>query len=147
MDKATYGLIGVIVGVGITIIKEWWFQNQKNKKDIEFLSIKITCMLDRFYGGCIEVVCDDGLFHGQRNQDDCREVQVSTPKFSPESADVECKALPASLMYEILSFSSDIEIANAKISGAFEHAAFPPDYEEREYQYSLLALKTANIAS
>ena len=53
-------------------------------------------------------------------------------------------------MYEVLNLPVDVEKANSKISGAFEHAT-PPDFdegfEERQYQYSCLALKALNIAT
>lgn len=151
MDNATIGLIGVVLGVFLTVAKEWLFQSRKNRKEVEYLCIQIACMLERFIGGCVEVVQDDGLFYGQYDSDECRSIQVSAPKFEPEMVKVEWKSLPAKIMYEILNFPSQVEAANSKISGAFEYVAGPPDYEEgfeeRQYQYALLGIKASKLAS
>lgn len=48
MDKTAYVLIGVVLGVLLNAIKEWWFQKGKNKKDLEYLTIRISCILDAF---------------------------------------------------------------------------------------------------
>jgi len=151
MDKTAYVLIGVILGVLLNAIKEWWFQKGKNKKDLEYLAIRISCILDTFVNGCADVVADDGLCYGQPDQDGCRSIQSKTPNFDPLSVEVEWKALPANIMYEVLNFPNQIESANHKISGAFEYAASPPDYEEgfeeRQFQYAALGLKAHSLAT
>jgi len=151
MDKTAYVLIGVVLGVLLNAIKEWWFQRGKSKKDLEYLAIRISCVLDTFVNGCADVVADDGLCYGQPDQDGCRSIQTKAPNFDPLSFEVEWKALPANLMYEVLSLPNQIEAANHKISGAFEYAASPPDYEEgfeeRQMQYATLGLKAYDLAS
>lgn len=151
MDKTAYVLIGVVLGVLLNAIKEWWFQKRKNKKDLEYLAIRISCILDTFVNGCADVVADDGLCYGQPDQDGCRSIQTKTPNFDPLSVDVEWKALPANLMHEVLSLPNQVEAANNKISGAFEYAASPPNYEEgfeeRQFQYAALGLKAYGLAS
>ncbi|MES2918983.1 MAG: hypothetical protein V4729_10255 [Pseudomonadota bacterium] len=150
MDKAVYGLIGVVLGVFLTIVKEWWFQSRKNKKEAEFLAIQIACMLDRFVAGCVAVAGDDGLCHGQPDENGYSSIQVDTPKFEPDIAKVEWKSLPASLMHKALSFPNKIEVANNRISAAFEYAATPPDYaegfEERQLRYAELGIEASGIA-
>ena len=151
MDKAAiYGLIGVVLGVFLTVVKEWWFQSRKNKKEAEYLSIHIICMLDRYVAGCAEVVGDDGLFMGQPDARGYSRIQVALPKFQPDEVKVEWKSLPASLMYEILAFPNKVEVANNRIDGAFEYSASPPDYdegfEERQFQYAELGIQAAALA-
>ena len=151
MEKAIYGLAGVALGFLLTFFKEWWRESRKNKKNIEYLCIKISCMLEKFTAGCVEVVSDNGLFEGQYDQDGCKNIQITPPAFEPESIEVEWKSLPTNLMYEILNLPINIEAANTKIRGAFEYAASPPDYdegfEERQYQYAILGIKAYNLAS
>ncbi len=151
MDKAVFGLMGVALGFLLTVAKEWWFQNRKNRKDVEYLCIQIACMLERFIGGCVEVVYDDGLCQGEYDSDGCRSTRVSPPNFEPEIVEVEWKSLPANLMYEVLNLPSNIEVANLRISGAFKYAASPPDYiegfEERQFQYALLGIKASKLSS
>lgn len=150
MDKAAYGLIGVVLGVFLTIVKEWWFQSRRNKKDAEYLAIQMVCMLDRYVAGCAEVVGDDGLYHGQPDSEGNSSIQVSAPKFEPDSAKVEWKSLPARLMYEVLTFPNKIEVAENHISATFEYSAFPPDYsegfEERQLRYAELGIAAASLA-
>lgn len=151
MDKAIYGLVGVALGVFLTVVKEWWFQHRKNVKDAEYLSIQMISMLDRYVAGCVEVVCDDGLYMGQPDEQGYSRIQVEPPNFEPEVAKVEWKSLPTALMYEVLTFPNKIEVANNRISAAFEYAASPPDYgegfEERQLQYAELGLEANDIAS
>lgn len=151
MDKAAYGLIGVALGFLLTVVKDWWLHRTKKQTEIEFLCIHVSCALDRFIEGCSKVVSDDGLYHGQPDQDGCSRIQVDTPNFEPKNIEVDWKSLPAKTLYEILNFPLAIESANELISSTFEHVAFPPDYsegfEERQYQYALLGIKADNLAS
>ena len=151
MDKTAYVLIGVVLGVLLNAVKEWWFQRRTRKKELEYLAIRISCLLDTFVNGCADVVADDGLCYGQTDKDGCRSIQIETPHFDPLAVEVEWKSLPAEIMYEVLSFPNQIEAANHKISGAFEYAASPPDYEEgfeeRQLQYARLGLKAHDIAA
>lgn len=150
MDKTAYVLVGIALAVLLNTIKEWWFQRRKSRKDLEYLSIRITCLLDTFVNSCADVVADDGLSFGQPGSDGCRSIQVKAPSFEPLAIEVEWKSLPANLMYEILNFPNLVETANHRISGAFEYAASPPDYEEgfeeRQLQYSILGLKAHDLS-
>ena len=151
METAIFGLIGVVVGAFLTIIKEWWFKNREQKKNGEYLAILITSMLERYVAGCAEVVSDDGLYHGQPNSNGDRETHTTPPSFEPLSVQVEWKSLPANLMNDVLSFPLEIESAKAKIDGASEYVATPPDYEEffeeRQYQYALLGIRASKLSA
>lgn len=150
MDKAEYVLIGVVLGVFLNAIKEWWFLKGKNKKELEYLAIRICCYLDAFVYECAGIVADDGLCNGNLDQEGLRSIQTVTPNFNPLTIEVEWKTLPAKLMYEVLSFPSLIEASNRKISWTFECAP-PPSYEEgfeeRQLQYAKLGLKAFGLSS
>ncbi len=151
MESAIIGLLGVVIGSVIVIAKEWWFDHRKNKKDKEYLCIKISCKFDKFIHNSYDVVSDNGLFQGEYDSDGCRSPQVSLPKFEPELENVNWKSLPVDLMYKILDFPNEVESANYKINGVDEYESYPPDYkkvfEERQYQYALLGVKAFEIAS
>jgi hypothetical protein len=151
MVTAIFGIIGVVLGSFLTLLKEWLFQCRTNKKELEYLSIRVSCMLDKFIAGCTDVVHDDGSSHGQYGPDGCAKIQVETPNFDPETIKVEWKSLPAKLMYKILSFPNEVETANQIIRSTFEYAASPPDYgegfEERQFQYAQLGIKASKLAS
>lgn len=102
MESAIFGLIGVTLGALLTVAREWWFQSRKNRKDAEYLSILMSCELERYMARCAEVVGDDGLSEGQRDEHGYCTIQVKVPKFEPLAFSVEWKSLPASLMFEIL---------------------------------------------
>lgn len=151
MESAIFGLIGVALGALLTVVREWWFQNRKNRKDAEYLSILVSCELERYVACCAEVVGDDGLFEGQPDKNGYCTIQVEAPKFEPLALAVEWKSLPANLMYEILDFPYKAEVANRSVSGAFEYSATPPDFEEgfeeRQFQYAILGIVASQLVS
>ena len=151
MESAIFGLVGVLLGAVLTVAREWWFQQKRDRKDAEFLFVQVLGQLDRYVAACANVVADDGLFHGQPDVDGYRRTQVSPPKFEPDLLKVEWKALSLTLMYEILDLPYRAEIASQCVSAAFECAAMPPDFEEgfeaRQFQYAVLGLDAARLAA
>lgn len=151
MESAIFGLLGVALGALLTVVREWWFQSRKNRKEAEYLAIQVSCELERYAARCADVVGDDGLCHGQPDEHGYCAIQVEAPKFDPMSFKVEWKSLPTDLMYEILNFPYNAEIADHAISNTFEYAADPPDYcegfEERQFQYAILGIAASRLAT
>lgn len=150
MESAVFGLVGVALGALLTVVREWWFQTRKNKKDAEYLSILVSCELERYAARCAEVVGDDGLHHGLPDASGYSSPQVEEPSFDPLGFNVEWKSLPAQLMYEVLDFPYKAELSKNSVSAAFEFAATPPDYsegfDERRLQYAHLGLSALKLA-
>jgi len=150
MKSAIFGLVGVVLGALLTVAKEWWFQKSRNQKDVEYLSIQVSCALERYVAHCAKVVSDDGLCYGQPNKDGYSSIQVLPPTFEPESLKVEWKSLPANLMYEVLDFPYKAEIASQSVENAFEND-HPPDFdvgfEERHFQYATLGIVASKLAA
>ncbi len=151
MESAIFGLVGVALGAVLTVAREWWFQSRKNRKDAEYLSVLVSCELERYVDGCAEVVGADGLSHGQRDKNGYCAIQVATPKFEPLALGVDWKSLPADLMYEILDFPYMAEVASLKVSVAFEYVATLPDFdegfEERQFQYATLGIAASQLVT
>jgi hypothetical protein len=126
MDKALIGLVGVVLGFFLTIFKDWLLQRTKTKKDYEYLTIRVVCVLDRFMYACVDVVNDDGTCMGQYDKDGYARIQVTPPTFNPYDLDVEWKSIPHTVMYEILNLPNRIETANHTIGSTFDHVADPP---------------------
>lgn len=151
MVEVAIGFIGVLVGVLATGAKEYLSERRASRKSAEYLAVRVSCLLDRFVYGCASVVGDDGLVYGQPDEDGYRRIRVPAPEFSPLSLDLDWKALPAKLMYDILTFPDQVESASHQVDGAFEFAACPPDFEEgfeeRRYQYSTVGLHAADLAA
>lgn len=150
MESAIFGLVGVALGALLAVAREWWFQRRKNRKDAEYLSILVSCELERYAARCAKVVGDDGLCEGRPNENGYNSIQVQTPKFEPHAVGVEWKSLPAGLMYEVLDFPYKAELAAQSVSSVFEYAATPPDFsegfEERQLQYACLGLAALELA-
>nr|VFJ77326.1 MAG: hypothetical protein BECKFW1821C_GA0114237_11212 [Candidatus Kentron sp. FW] len=88
MNSAIFGLIGVLLGAILTGAKDWWFQRSSIRKDRQFLSIFVAFALEKLGSECANVVFDDGLCEGQRDEQGRRVPQTSTPNFNPLSLDV-----------------------------------------------------------
>lgn len=152
MESAIFGLVGVVIGALLTVAKEWWFQRRKTLKDIEYLSIQVTCELERFASSCTDVASDDGSAFGQPGgEGGYYKIQVKAPVFDPKLFDVEWKSLPATLMYQVLNFPYKAETANQSICAIFEHVASPPEFqegfEERQLQYACLGITALKLAA
>lgn len=146
MDKALYGLFGVILGSLLTLARELWSDHRSRKRRAEYLAIRVSCALDRYVEKCVAVVDDNGL----EDADGHTTIQEPVPKIDIQSFDVDWQSLSADLMYKILSFPNLIEEANHSIDSVIEYVAGPPDYfeafDERQYQYATLGIKAADIA-
>jgi len=81
MDKAIFGLVGVVLGFSLTFMKDWWFQQKAKKKELDYLAIRVSCILDTFVDRCADVAYDDGTFQGQYNKDGYAEKQTEEPTF------------------------------------------------------------------
>ena len=151
MDKFVFTLIGIFLGAILTIGRELYAEKRSRKKDAEYLAIRLICILDTFMERCASVVGDNGLYHGQTDEQGYSRIQEPAPDLDIKINDVNWKALPSELMYEILSFPNLISDADRLIGSTFELAACPPDYsegfEERQNQYSLLGLKASTLSS
>ncbi len=153
-DKFVYGLLGVALGAVLTtifsVVKELYAEHRSKKKEAEYLAIRIVCLLESFMEGCVSVINDDGLCHGQTDPDGFSSIQVSAPQLDIQISDVNWKSLPPELMYEILYFPNMIKDAERFIDSTYEYAATPPDYseffEERQYQYSELGLLASKLS-
>jgi len=143
------GLIGVVVGAGITGGKEVLFDWRNRRRNARYLAIRTVCLLDQFIDNCASVAADDGTSQGEpAGKDGCYEPQVMAPEFEISSLDGDWKTVPQDLMYALISFPMQVEAANHRISVTAEHS-FPPfdDFvEERQLQYAKLGLKAAALA-
>lgn len=151
MVEAVIGFCGVVLGVFLTGAKDWLSDFRVRSRDARYLAIRVVCALDQYVDGCVGVVGDDGLYHGQRDQDGCRDIQVSLPDAPSFPKDIDWKSIPQGLMYQTLRFPNEIEAANRQIGGVWDMLAFPPDYEEgfeeRQFQYASLGLSASNLAN
>ena len=147
---AISGLFGVLLGGSLTIAKDWFLSRAAQKKNRNYLSVIVTCALDRFIAGCAEIAADDGLDDGQRDSDGYLKPQAPYPSFTPEELSVAWELLSPDLTFAILDLPYKTEIAKQIISSAFEYGDGPPDFseafDERHLQFSKLGLEANEIA-
>ncbi|KQR95192.1 hypothetical protein ASG01_04895 [Chryseobacterium sp. Leaf180] len=150
MTEAIFGLLGVLIGSSLSWMQSYWTSKKETNKSARYLAIRLVCILDKYMEDCASVIKDDGLFEGQRSSEGCLEPQVISPPVPKYPEDIDWKSIDHNLMFEILSFPSEIEDGNRMIS-ASNNIAFPPDYQdwfdERKFyycQFGLIANKLSN---
>jgi len=127
--EAIFTLIGVVLGAVLTWLQNYWTKKGETQKNAKYLAIRIIPILNQYLQACVDVVKDDGLYNGQRTNDGCLNPQIKTPSAPVYPNDVDWKSIDDDLMFELLSFPSQIADGNQNIKFAWEITG-PPDYEE-----------------
>lgn len=153
MTEAIFGLMGVLLGSGISWFQSYWSDKRETKRKARYLAIRIVCILDKYLEDCASVVKDNGLSCGQRTAEGYLKPQVKAPSppFYPE--DIDWKSIDHELMFQILSFPSEVEDGDRIIKATWDITG-PPDFEawfiERRFhycQYGLMAYKLSDDLS
>lgn len=149
MTEAIFGLIGVIIGSSISWFQSYWSNRRETNKNARYLAIRIVCILDKYLEECVAVVKDNGLSYGQRTQEGLLKSQVKSPGPPIYPEDVDWKSINHELMFQILSFPSEVELGERMIIATLEITG-PPDFEEwfleRRFYYSQFGLKAYKLA-
>lgn len=147
MEKLVIGVVGVIVGSLLGLLRDIWGERRSSKKRASYLAVRVVGILERFIDGCVLVVGDDGY----EDEQGCSTPMQSCPNIEFDSLDVDWQSLPFDLMYQIINFPSHVEEADGLIDSVVEHVAGPPDYdeffEERAFQFSKLGLLANTLSS
>jgi len=147
IDKFWAGLAGVVVGVVLTVLKDYLNEWRSKKSDARYLAVRIISLLDRFSDSCIEVTEDDGFY----DENGYRTTRVSNPSLKIDTIDGRWQSLSFELMYEVLDFPNELARCNEQIDIAAERGDGLPDYldyfNERKLQYSILGLKAIKLSS
>jgi hypothetical protein len=145
--EAVFGLVGVLIGAAISWGQAYWFSRRDAERAAQYLAVRIVCIFDKFLEDCVSVVKDKGM----PGQDGTYEPQEKAPDMPSFPNDIDWKCIDHNLMYEILSFPSDIEAGDNTISFIANEVASPPDYdeffEERAIQYVRFGLRAHKLAS
>ncbi|MFH6946664.1 hypothetical protein [Flavobacterium sp. FlaQc-50] len=149
MTKAIFGLIGVLIGSGISWFQTYWINKRTENRNAKYLAIRVVCILDKYLEDCADVIKDDGLSFGQRTPEGYLKPQVKVPPPPIFPDDVDWKSIDHELMYKILSFPSDIE-AGDRIIDFTDNISSPPDFsewfEERKFHYCQFGLNAYKLS-
>lgn len=147
---AVAGLGGVWLGGRLTWEREEKRERARELKEATYLAILVVAHLERFADSCLTVAFDDGTEEGRpAGSLGCWEPTVTPPIFDPLSFDVNWKALPSDLMYDILGMPYRIEQLEHDIAKVYEDDG-PPDYTEyfweRRRGWAVLGLEFSELA-
>lgn len=149
MISAFIGFLGVLVGAFVTAFKEWLFKRRDQRRNAEYLAIRVCAMLDHFVYACAGVVADDGTHFGALGDDGCRTPQVELVEIGFDELDVDWNSLPATLSYRVLTLPNEVLRDKAAI-GRVANFDSPPDYVivfgARQMAYALLGIKAAALS-
>lgn len=143
------GVIGAVIGHGANHFIGWFKENKQSSPERKFICAELVFLLENYAVKCAEVVQDDGEPNGDQGE------YESTTQL-PEKIDYSLvkgnwKSLKSKTMYEICSLPMKQNEAIKSINFMGEYMSSPPDhreyFDERQYQFSLLGLKAAEIAS
>ena len=145
MTEGIFGLIGVLIGSGISLFQNYWTNKRIENKNAKYLAIRIVCILNKYVEDCTDVINDNGL----STPEGYLQPNVKTPLPPNFPDDVDWKSIDHELMYKILSFPSEIIAGNKTIDFSMDIAT-PPNFEEwfieRRFHYSQFGLKAHKLS-
>jgi len=109
--SAGSGLLGVLVGTYIGVLREWASERQQR----DYLAIRVVCILDKFVQGCRKAVNQEG------NQLEVPESSWPTKIEFP--SDLPWKLLDRGPLYRILTLPSRVNEAAAQVSFTLENVS------------------------
>lgn len=150
--SAVAGITGVLLGNSFVAIKEWLVNRRKRKENEAYISVLVVSHLESFADSCASVAGDDGTDYGRPAGDDGIEhvVTVRAPDFKPQEFDVDWKAMPKELMFQILWLPEKQRRLHLELSGISDYEWDPPFHTEyfwtRRHGYAGLGLTASRLA-
>lgn len=143
------GAIGAVIGHGANHFIGWFKENKQSSPERKFICAELVFLLENYAVKCAEVVQDDGEPYGDRGEYDATTIMPDKIDYSLVKGN--WKSLKSKTIYEICSLPMKQDEAIKAINFASEHMSSPPYhrefFEERQFQFALLGLKAAEIAS
>lgn len=142
VGKVALGGLIAITGQLLVFLLGWAKESRVSEKKRELealhLGIRLVLVLEKLVGDCYAAVNDPT--HTDQQGYTCS--AVPNPKFAlPHDGDY--RALPAELMYDVMSMPSRLDAVLEGMSSCYEYAS-PPDYEEY-YSYRIESLSKIGL--
>jgi hypothetical protein len=153
--EAIFGLVGVLVGSTITVLKDWWASYRERRRDASYSAIRLISILEAYADRCIDVVQDDGTTYGQpagrtQHGEEYLEAQEATPDPLDYPDDIGWRSLDEDLMHRIVALPNKARRTNRYIGISTDFAS-PPYYEDyfdaRQEGYARLGADALEIAA
>jgi hypothetical protein len=122
ITTAVAGLVGVVIGGGITSLQKWLEYRAGRATARGYLAVRVTCELDRYSEACLAVAHDDGEY----NEQGLTEATALSPNFDISALEVDWKSIEPALCYRILNMPALIRSAREEAGPKWD--ADPPDF-------------------
>lgn len=146
MDKFLIGIVGVIVGALLSIIRDYINENRSKTKNARYLAVRIVGLLDQFISQCVDVACDTGRCDSSDNMVPTTKI----PTLNFDNIDGEWQSLSFNLMYEVLDFPNHLLTAKEAENAAYEYGDGAPDFNDvfntRRYHFALLGMRADKLS-
>ncbi|MES3202036.1 hypothetical protein QDQ60_02355 [Klebsiella aerogenes] len=143
------GAVGAVIGHITNHCIGWYKENKQSSPERKFICAELVFLLEEYAKKCAEISEDYG--------ENTRELGDAEPAVTPpnlldySSVKGNWRSLSSDIMYRLCSLPAEQKDAQKHISASLEYVATPPNYPEyfetRQYHYSILGLKAAQIAS
>ncbi|WLD34107.1 hypothetical protein QTN38_010655 [Enterobacter cloacae subsp. cloacae] len=143
------GAIESVIGHGANHLFGWYKENIQSSPERKFICAELVFLLEYYAVKFADAVQDGGEPNG--NQGEYEMTTKNPDKIDYSLVKGSCKSLKSKITYEICSLPVRQSEAIKVINFAGEYSSSPPEhrefFEESQYQFALLGLKAANIAS
>ena len=149
MTEAIFGLLGVLIGAGLTWYQTYWMNKKEIERNARYLAIRVVCILDQYMENCAHTMNDIGLRFGDRNAEVQQEPRVGAPESPVYPEDVDWKSIDHELMYKILAFPSEVNVWRQTSNEMWEIAQgtdLADWYSERAYWHSNYGLQAFKLS-
>lgn len=143
LGRTLVPLVGVVLGVALTLGKDVIFHGRQRKVDSGYISILLTDQLFEFAEACTAVAFDNGTAEGRpagefKSGEQYYEPQTILPDLNLGTVSADWKALDRELMYATYELARDVRSAKRHVQ--IEHSEDTPPYDVsmryRRYTYA-----------
>jgi hypothetical protein len=159
MEKAFFLLAGTVLGWLLNTAKEVWLRSRGEKKELDFISVKLGIMLDKLTSECALIV--QNVFNEQAyfDQEGNFKFDRDTPTLCFHGLEIDWRVLDAKLTYKLLRLESDLEFIMKSLNEIFiemkdsaESRDLNPNFlrealsEERVYRLSIIGRESYRLS-
>lgn len=159
MEKVFFLLAGTILGWVLNTAREIWIRSRVEKKELDFISVKIGVMLDKLTSECASIVLNVDNEKAHLDQEGHFKFDKETPTLCFHGLEIDWRVMDAKLTYELLRLESDLEISMKSLNDIFieikdsaEGRDINSDFlgealgEERVYRLSIIGRESYRLS-
>ncbi|MEA9759767.1 hypothetical protein VDF70_11960 [Xanthomonas campestris pv. raphani] len=145
LGRTLVPLVGVALGVALTLGKDVIFHRRQRAMDSGYISILLTDRLFDFAEACTSVAFDDGTVEGRpagelKSGERYYKPQTSLPELSLDINSADWKALDRGLMYTVYELARDVRSAKRHVQEEQFEDSPPYDLAMRYRRYTYAAV-------